>query len=697
MSDSMNLRHDQMSISPYNVRENVEDMNEVEALAASILENDLIHAVTVHPWQGRKNHYGVHAGGRRWRAIGLLISRGQWAADRPIRHEITDKSPAQLLEISYAENALRRALRPYEDFLAVKRMQNAGLKPKEIAQHLGQTLIWVQRNLRLGSLAPAIFEAFKNDAISLEQAKAYAATEDHVLQLRVWEQLKERPYYQHEPRHIHALMGVGDRDAEKLLRFVGDKIYADAGGRYTHDLFADIAQHRGRVEDEGVLLRLVDEKLETLRGIARKRAGRDVRFAKEPPRNDFNHADKSLQVFPQEGKLDDFDEEKLRELRAELDAIVDEAEPLVDLATNQPREGCEAAIAALEARDAALTAQIAEIENRRAIILPEGEVIATLTIRDNGEHELLWWWENRKAQAAADKPARKAATAAKPAAPAKAAASRDLRDGSALADSWNYRAQADAIAREDTGLTADGVQTLRSIRRMDLRGILIDEARLSTSNAPLGRDFLIWAQARMLLTSAAPAQCGMQRITGIDADPSSAKALLQGQPAQAAFDAAVEQVSRLPSMLAPDLALAFLSYRVEPEKTKDLVAAVVACIALERSLAAPGYRMPVHDAVAHETSFATDTATRQRYLKPAPRFFALFHKAHNLDIAEQLVADREQLLGMSKMKTAELHDSMVKLTGAASSWLHPMLAFTPPAIAAEEPAAAQHEQAEAAE
>jgi hypothetical protein len=45
-------------------------------LAASIAEHGLLQPLIVSPSAGKKTLYDVHAGGRRWRAIGLLIERG---------------------------------------------------------------------------------------------------------------------------------------------------------------------------------------------------------------------------------------------------------------------------------------------------------------------------------------------------------------------------------------------------------------------------------------------------------------------------------------------------------------------------------------------------------------------------------------------------------------------------------------------
>ena len=69
------IPHSKLRLSESNVRKAIAEAG-LKALAASIAEHGLLQPLIVSPAKGRKTLYDVHAGGRRWRAIGLLTERG---------------------------------------------------------------------------------------------------------------------------------------------------------------------------------------------------------------------------------------------------------------------------------------------------------------------------------------------------------------------------------------------------------------------------------------------------------------------------------------------------------------------------------------------------------------------------------------------------------------------------------------------
>ena len=152
--------HDQLILSPLNVRTNQEDANATEALEASIEAGGLLYPLIVHPvrddalkQQGNSAQiYGVCAGGRRWRAIGNLIKAGRLRADWPIDCVVRDVDQAQITEISLAENLIRRELRPYEIHAAIAKAHDEGASAEDIASRCGQRVVWVRQQLRLGKL-----------------------------------------------------------------------------------------------------------------------------------------------------------------------------------------------------------------------------------------------------------------------------------------------------------------------------------------------------------------------------------------------------------------------------------------------------------------------------------------------------------------------------------------------------------------
>lgn len=678
MTDSRTLTIDQLCRSPFNVRTHDEDINATEAIEDSIVgrEEDgkrgLIHPLVVHPMRGSKTKFGVHAGARRYLAIKRAIERGALPADYPIPVEVTDYSEEALLELSLTENMLRRPMRAYEEFAAVKKIAARGVPPKGIARHLGQTLRWVEQHLRLGNLAPEIFEAFKNDVISLELAKAYAATEDHELQLHAWKQLSPLDKWRHTAQTIRACMAIGDREAAKLMRFVGREAYQDAGGRFELDLFADEADQRGRVVDEGILRQLVDAKLDAQRAKIRRRAGRDIRFVKSAPQNDFRMDDRNLAIFPADGALSEDDEAMLKRLKEENLALEVESWKFRDQTTGAVLEGKQPEIDRINATFDPNDARIEALEAMRPILLPDGDVVAVLEIQEDGSTDLSWWWASKRAREEAASPERKKAVAAKPAPSKKKVDASAVPDGAAIGDTYSYQQKADAVIKDEEGLTADGVQIFRSLRRANLATLLVFDAM---QGGTVGGDYLVWAQLRMLLTGTRSSGTGMKALTQPDHDGDAAKAHLKVQPGAQALAGEREAMARRDFIAEADLVKAFLSYRAVDDRTKRIAAAIVAGFALERSLSARGYRIPVHDAVAGEMGLAGDEAVRDVCV-PTADLLNQLPKLQRLAISEPLVEPDEQR-SLIKAGSAELTAAVLKLVEAEAGWVHPLLRFSP--------------------
>lgn len=114
---------DQIVVSPLNVRKCDEDAQAVDALAASIAHVGLLEPLIVHPcagepWAGHAI-YAALAGGRRLRAIRSLVDAGTLPPDWPIEASLRDPDDAEIIELSLAENLLRRDLRSWEQHQAV--------------------------------------------------------------------------------------------------------------------------------------------------------------------------------------------------------------------------------------------------------------------------------------------------------------------------------------------------------------------------------------------------------------------------------------------------------------------------------------------------------------------------------------------------------------------------------------------------
>lgn len=620
---------DQLYVSEHNVRTDADAIAATGPLEESIAAVGLFFPLIVHP--GEDGRFGVLDGGRRYRAISRLIKAGRLAPDWPIECVVREGLPADITEQSLGAFLLARDLHPYETNAAVARAAEQGHTPEEIARNLGQSLRWVNQQLRLGRLAPEIFAAYAEGRLSTDLAQAYAATEDQDLQRRAFEQFSAGPAYSHRASLVRQFFKVGDHELARLLNFVGADIYRSAGGRFELDLFADEASERGRVTDEDKLRELAENKLGLLKHDLRRRTGRsDLRFAAEPQHS--GRTDYTLEIKP--GTRGD----KLR--------------------------------------------------------LPAGDLVCSIDIGGDGEPLVRWWWASRKAKAAAEKAAAKPAPEPsdpggnwRPEAPA-AGPRREIHEGSAL-ESHNVMAAqaARAAVREDHGLSSEGLHVVRSLRRELLRALLVQDVELSGGN--LANDYLIWAQLRMKLTADRASDVGAQGLSGAmelieEREPAQVKPFLAASEAHEIWSRACAQIAAEPFITDPDRPAAFSAFVASSEETKALAAAVLAGIALLRSANADGWRVPAHDRLA-ALAHGDDDALSDLW-SPEPEFLALFTKAQRLAIAEPLFGP-SVIASWSKLKDEDLaRTAATALAGNPLSkrplrWIHPLLSFGVPAFA----------------
>jgi ParB family chromosome partitioning protein len=153
-------------------------------------------------------------------------------------------------------------MNPADECVAFSALVDQGADAATIARRFGLTVRFVEGRLRLAGLAPEVFAALGSGEISLDVAKAYAATPDAERQAYVFEQVRSS-YMSGHPDSIRRMMtqatvSAGDRRA----RFVGEEAYLAAGGRIERDLFAD--EDEARWLDVALIERLALEKMEAL-------------------------------------------------------------------------------------------------------------------------------------------------------------------------------------------------------------------------------------------------------------------------------------------------------------------------------------------------------------------------------------------------------------------------------------------------
>jgi ParB family transcriptional regulator, chromosome partitioning protein len=214
--------------------------------------------------------YEVVAGGRRLQALRRLAADGRLPEDHPVPCMLEQRGEAR--ETSLSENLHRVAMNPadeFEAFAAIVSQLEADGTPREeaiatCARRFGVTARHVEGRLRLAALAPEILQALRENAIGLESAKAYAGTEDHKLQMKVFAAQAKSNWKPHDPASVRQdLRGDTISLDDTRMKFVGIEAYRAAGGRTEAEMFMG-SDGEERALDGKLLDQLVKAKAEPL-------------------------------------------------------------------------------------------------------------------------------------------------------------------------------------------------------------------------------------------------------------------------------------------------------------------------------------------------------------------------------------------------------------------------------------------------
>jgi len=170
-------------------------------------------------------------------------------------------------EDSLAENVMRQALHPLDQFRAFNSLHEQGVTIDEIAARFFVTSQVVRQRLKLAAASPKLLDLYVAEELTLDQLSAFCVNGDHARQEEVWESLSRS--YNKEPYLIRRMLTEGAvRASDKRAIFVGTEAYEAAGGVVLRDLFA--SDQGGWLQDAALLDRLARKKLaeaaEALRG-----------------------------------------------------------------------------------------------------------------------------------------------------------------------------------------------------------------------------------------------------------------------------------------------------------------------------------------------------------------------------------------------------------------------------------------------
>jgi ParB family transcriptional regulator, chromosome partitioning protein len=259
LSASRDIPFNKLTLSQSNVRR-VKAGVSIEELAEDIARRSLLQSLNVRPVldaEGQETGmFEVPAGGRRFRALELLVKQKRMNKTQPVPCIVRTDGLAE--EDSLAENVQRAALHPLDQFRAFQTLRDKGLSEDEIATRFFVHPTVVKQRLRLAAVSPKLLAIYAEDGMTLEQLMAFTMTNDQARQEQVWEQLART--YNKEPYYIRRQLTEGAvRAADKRALFIGVDTYEAAGGVVLRDLFEH--DDGGWLQDPALLDRLVIEKL----------------------------------------------------------------------------------------------------------------------------------------------------------------------------------------------------------------------------------------------------------------------------------------------------------------------------------------------------------------------------------------------------------------------------------------------------
>jgi ParB family chromosome partitioning protein len=348
LSASRDIPFNKLVLSQSNVRR-VKAGISIEELAEDIARRTLLQSLSVRPVldaEGQETGmFEIPAGGRRFRALELLVKQKRLARNAPVPCVVREGGLAE--EDSLAENVQRVALHPLDQFRAFQDLREKGLGDDDIAARFFVTPTVVKQRLRLAAVSSTLLDVYAEDGMTLEQLMAFTVTNDHARQEQVWEAISRT--YNKEAYYIRRLLTEGAVKAlDRRAQFVGVEAYEAAGGVVLRDLF-QTDDDGGWLQDPALLDRLAIAKLQAEAEALRPEGWKWIAIAADFP---YGHKAGLRRLT---GEAIDFTEEEkasLDALRAEYEALeaqYADADELPDEADRRLGE-IEAAIAALEDR-----------------------------------------------------------------------------------------------------------------------------------------------------------------------------------------------------------------------------------------------------------------------------------------------------------------------------------------------------------
>jgi ParB family chromosome partitioning protein len=327
----------------------------------------------VTPVARSRGMFEVFDGGRRWRALNLLVTRGVIDPDQydvPVR--VLKGDDAELTETSLAVSFHHMKLSPAEECRAFQHFLAGNSDIDAVARRFGVTRRFIDGRLRLADLAEPIFAKLASGDLTLDMAKAYASTSSHETQLRIWATYGSYSNYSADSiRRIIANDMMRANDPIALL--VGTEAYEAAGGIVDRDFFSDVG-------DRWMQPDLARSLAATIMDAEAARIGTERGLGWIMPiatHHTWDAARDFHKVTLPEQPMSLEEAERAEQIEQRMAGLHDEM---------QNEELTDEAFTAMETEMDTLAAELAALENRPVFLPPElaPRVGAFLTLAQNG-------------------------------------------------------------------------------------------------------------------------------------------------------------------------------------------------------------------------------------------------------------------------------------------------------------------------
>ena len=350
LGERRDIPFNKLILSQANVRKTKAGVS-ISELAEDIGHRGLLQNLNVRPvLDGEGVETGIFevpAGGRRFRALELLVKAKRLAKTAPVPCNVRDAAsaiPAE--EDSLAENVHREALHPLDQFKAFQALIGRGMGEEDIAARFYVTPAVVRQRLRLASVAPALLDVYAEDGIALDQLMAFTVSHDHARQMEVWETIQRS--YSRQPYEIRRMLTEGAvRASDRRAQFVGVEAYEAAGGATLRDLFQ--ADDGGWLQDPALLDTLATAKIGAAAEELAAEGWRWIDAALDFP---YGHTTGLRRIAGERSELSADEQAAYEALTEELDRLYAEHDDGEDLpeAVDLRLEEIETAIAAFQNR-----------------------------------------------------------------------------------------------------------------------------------------------------------------------------------------------------------------------------------------------------------------------------------------------------------------------------------------------------------